>query len=138
MQVRLAPSVAAKVEGIRQLLDYFKLSDTVNLLLDAIKHQWDLKLSNLSHIETNQTRVRLDKRHLTWLSQYGSQRGINLASATNLLISEYLAGNITSVQTPRVKPVIPEPELRTQITPTEQTQPINKPKGQALMRSLKL
>ncbi|MBU7584454.1 MAG: hypothetical protein KAF91_16325 [Nostoc sp. TH1S01] len=138
MQVRLAALVAAKVEGIRQSLDYSKLSDTVNLLLDAIKYKWDLKLSDLSQIETNETRVRLDKRHLDWLSQYGSQRGINIASATNLLISEYLAGNVSSFQTPVYKSVIQQPQIQTEITPIEQTQAIEKPKGQALMRSLKL
>lgn len=138
MQVRLAALVAAKVEGIRIALDYSKLSDTVNLLLDAIKHKWDLKLTNLSQIETSETRVRLDKRHHDWLSQYGSQRGINIASATNLLISEYLAGNVSSFQTPLTKSVIQQPEIQTEIAPIEQTQPIEKPKGQALMRSLKL
>ncbi|MBD2498449.1 hypothetical protein [Nostoc sp. FACHB-280] len=138
MQVRLAALVAAKVEGIRIALDYLKLSDTVNLLLDAIKHQWDLKLSSLSQIETNETRVRLDKRHLDWLSQYGLERGINIASATNLLISEYLAGNVSSFQTPLTKTVIQQPENPQEITPIEQTQTIDKPKGQALMRSLKL
>ncbi|MBD2415327.1 hypothetical protein FACHB389_17805 [Nostoc calcicola FACHB-389] len=138
MQVRLATQVAAKVEGIRISLDYSKLSDTVNLLLDAIKYQWDLKLSDLSQIETTETRVRLDKRHLDWLSQYGLSRGINIASATNLLISEYLAGNVTSFQTPLTKTVIQQPQIQTEITPIEPTQPIDKPKGQALMRSLKL
>jgi hypothetical protein len=138
MQVRLATQVAAKVEGIRIALNYSKLSDIVNLLLDAIKHQWDLKLSNLSQIETNETRVRLDKRHYDWLSQYGLERGINIASVTNLLISEYLAGNITSIQTHLTKPVNQQPEIEKEVTPSEQTQPIDKPKGQALMRSLKL
>lgn len=138
MQVRLAALVAAKVEGIRQSLNYSKLSDTVNLLLDAIKHQWDLKLTDLSQIETSETRVRLNKRHHDWLSQYGSQRGINIASATNLLISEYLAGNVGSVQTPQTKSVNQQPQIQAEITPIEQTRPIEKPKGQALMRSLKL
>jgi hypothetical protein len=138
MQVRLAALVAAKVEGIRIALDYSKLSDTVNLLLDAIKHKWDLKLTNLSQIETSETRVRLDKRHHDWLSQYGLSRGINIASATNLLISEYLAGNVTSFQTPLTKLLNQQPEIPKDITPTEQIQPIEKPKGQALMRSLKL
>ncbi|WP_414755893.1 hypothetical protein [Anabaena sp. CCY 9910] len=138
MQVRLAPSVAAKVEGIRQSLEYLKLSDTVNLLLDAIRHKWDLKISSLSQIETNETRVRLDKRHHDWLSQYSSQRGINIASATNLLISEYLAGNVSSFQTPLTKSVNQQPQIQTEIAPIEQIQPIEKPKGQALMRSLKL
>ncbi|MBE9211032.1 hypothetical protein IQ244_32010 [Nostoc sp. LEGE 06077] len=138
MQVRLAAIVAAKVEGIRISLDYLKLSDTVNLLLDAIKHKWDLKLTNLSQIETSETRVRLDKRHYAWLSQYGLERGINIASATNLLISEYLAGNVSSFQTPLTKTVIQQSEIQTEVTPIEQTQTIDKPKGQALMRSLKL
>ncbi|WP_263432627.1 hypothetical protein [Nostoc sp. MS1] len=35
-------------------------------------------------------------------------------------------------------PVTVEPEKLTQVTTTESTQPIEKPKGQALMRSLKL
>ncbi|MBD2168912.1 hypothetical protein H6G04_31545 [Calothrix membranacea FACHB-236] len=138
MQVRLAAIVAAKVEGIRLRLDYLKLSDTVNLLLDAIKHKWDLKLTNLSQIETKEARVRLDKRHYEWLSQYGLSRGINIASATNLLISEYLAGNTTSIQTPLTKPVNQQLEIQTEVTPIEQIQPIEKPKGQTLMRSLKL
>ncbi|MBD2450531.1 hypothetical protein H6G76_25930 [Nostoc sp. FACHB-152] len=138
MQVRLAALVAAKVEGIRIALNYSKLSDTVNLLLDGIKHKWDLKLSDLSQIETSETRVRLDKRHLDWLSQYGSQRGINIASATNLLISEYLAGNVNRFQTPVSKPVLQQPQIQTEITTIEQTQTIDKPKGQTLMRSLKL
>src|SRR5689334_21070684 len=129
MQVRLAALVAAKVEGIRISLNYLKLSDTVNLLLDAIKHKWDLKLSNLSQIEITETRVRLDKRHYVWLSQYGLERGINLAAATNLLISEYLAGKLTNVQPPLIKPVNQQPEISTQITPIEQTQSIEKPKG---------
>ncbi|MBD2254749.1 hypothetical protein [Nostoc parmelioides] len=138
MQVRLAPSVAAKVEGIRQSLEYLKLSDTVNLLLDAIRHKWDLKISSLSQIETKETRVRLDKRHHDWLSQYGSERGINIASATNLLISEYLAGNVSSFQTPLTNSVNQQPQNQIEIAPIEQIQPIEKPKGQALMRSLKL
>jgi hypothetical protein len=138
MQVRLAPSVAAKVEGIRQSLEYLKLSDTVNLLLDAIRHKWDLKIFSLSQIETDQTRVRLDKRHYDWLSQYGLERGINIACVTNLLISEYLAGNTTSLKISFPTPVTVEPEKLTQVTTTESTQPIEKPKGQALMRSLKL
>ncbi|MBD2358749.1 hypothetical protein H6G41_29840 [Tolypothrix sp. FACHB-123] len=138
MQVRLAAIVAAKVEGIRLRFDYLKLSDTVNLLLDAIKHKWDLKLTNLSQIETKEARVRLDKRHYEWLSQYGLSRGINIASATNLLISEYLAGNTTSIQTPLTKPVNQQPEIQTEVTSIEQIQPIEKPKGQTLMRSLKL
>jgi hypothetical protein len=138
MQVRLAAVVAAKVEGIRQSLDYSKLSDTVNLLLDAIKYKWDLKLTNLSQIETSETRVRLDKRHLDWLSQYGLERGINIACVTNLLISEYLAGNVNSFQTALANSVNQQPEMPKEITPIEQTRPIEKPKGQALMRSLKL
>jgi hypothetical protein len=138
MQVRLAALVAAKVEGIRLSLNYSKLSDTVNLLLDAIKHKWDLKLSNLSQIETSETRVRLDKRHHDWLSQYGLERGINIASATNLLISEYLAVNVSSFQTPLTNSVNQQPQIQTEIAPIEQTQAIDKPKGQALMRSLKL
>jgi hypothetical protein len=138
MQVRLAPSVAAKVEGIRQSLEYLKLSDTVNLLLDAIKHKWDLKISSLSQIETTETRVRLSKHHYDWLSQYGLERGINIACVTNLLISEYLAGNTTSMKVPLSKPVTVEPEIQKEVTTTEPIQPIEKPKGQALMRSLKL
>jgi hypothetical protein len=138
MQVRLAALVAAKVEGIRQSLNYSKLSDTVNLLLDAIKHQWDLKLSDLSQIETTETRVRLDKRHLDWLSQYGLERGIPIACVTNLLISEYLAGNVSSFQTPLTNPVLQQPEIPQEVTTTEQTQLIEKPKGSALIRSLKL
>ncbi|AFY45478.1 hypothetical protein [Nostoc sp. PCC 7107] len=141
MQVRLAAKVAAKVEGIRQLLHYQTLTDTVNLLLDAIKHQWDLKLTNLSQIETKDTRVRLDNRHLSWLSQYGEERGINIASVTNLLISEYLSGKLTQTETRQTtdreadrqqteKPI--HQPLGRQQTATE------KPKGQALMRSLKL
>jgi len=138
MQVRLAALVAAKVEGIRLSLDYSKLSDTVNLLLDAIKHQWDLKLSYQPQTGTINPKVRLDERHKKWVSQYATTRGINATSATNLLISEYLASNVGSFQTPVSKPVIQQPENQTEITPIEQTQPIDKPKGQALMRSLKL
>jgi hypothetical protein len=72
------------------------------------------------------------------LSQYGLERGINIACVTNLLISEYLAGNTTSLKISFPKPVTVEPEKLTQVTTTESTQPIEKPKGQALMRSLKL
>jgi hypothetical protein len=82
--------------------------------------------------------VRLDKRHYDWLSQYGLERGINIACVTNLLISEYLAGNTTSMKIPLSKPVTVEPEGERIVTTTEPIQPIEKPKGQALMRSLKL
>lgn len=141
MQVRLAPTVACKVEGIRQLLDYPKLSDCVNLILDAIKHQWDLKLVSLSQVETNETRVRLDKRHLSWLSQYGDERGINIASVTNLLISEYLSGKLSHTNVGQTADR--EPDRQQTETPIQQplSRPqtaTEKPKGQALLRSLKL
>ena len=102
MQIRLAAQVASKVEGIRQSLNYSKLSDIVNLLLDAIRHQWNLNLSYQPKIEANNLKVRLNKRHQLWVSQYAIERGINVTSATNLLISEYLAGNTInfSPQTP--------------------------------------
>jgi hypothetical protein len=141
MQVRLAPTVAAKVEGVRVKLNYFKLSDCVNLILDAIKHQWDLKLDSLSQFETSETRVRLDKRHLSWLSQYGDERGINIASVTNLLVSEYLSGKLSQTEIRQ----IPDREPDRQQTQTTIQQPLSrpqatseKPKGQALLRSLKL
>jgi hypothetical protein len=106
--------------------------------LDAIRHKWDLKISSLSQIETNETRVRLDKRHYEWLSQYGLERGINIACVTNLLISEYLAGNTTSLKISPSLSVTVEPERERQVSTNEPIQPIDKPKGQALMRSLKL
>lgn len=116
MQIRLAAQVASKVEGIRQSLNYSKLSDIVNLLLDAIRHQWNLNLSYQPKIEANNLKVRLNKRHQLWVSQYAIERGINVTSATNLLISEYLAGNTinSSPQTPinvteSVKPTPQEP-----------------------------
>ncbi|ALF52806.1 hypothetical protein ACX27_07925 [Nostoc piscinale CENA21] len=137
MQVRLAATVAAKAEGVRQLLNYQTLSDTVNLLLDAIKHQWDLKLTDLSQIETSDTRVRLDKRHLSWLSQYGEERGINIASVTNLLISEHLSGKLTQTAT-RQTTDRPQTEKPTQQPLDRPQTATEKPKGQALMRSLKL
>lgn len=94
MQVRLAPSVASKVEGVRISLEYSKLTYTVNFLLDAIKHKWDLNLDYQPQIGTINPKVRLDERHQSWISQYAIHRGINVTAATNLLISEYLAGNI--------------------------------------------
>ncbi|QLE59878.1 hypothetical protein [Nostoc sp. TCL26-01] len=136
MQVRLAAQVAHKVEGVRLSLNYSKLSDTVNLLLDAIRHQWHLNLSSLPQTEAVNFKVRLDKRHSVWVSQYATERGISVASATNLLISEYLAGNTMNVlpQPPKIEtenlasiPQISQPEQATE-----------KPKGQLLVRSLKL
>jgi len=93
MQVRLAAQVASKVEGVRLCLNYSKLTDTINLLLDAIKFQWHLNLSCLPQSGTINPKVRLDVRHCDWVSQYAVERGISVSSATNLLISEYLAGN---------------------------------------------
>jgi hypothetical protein len=136
MQVRLAAQVAHKVEGVRLSLNYSKLTDTVNLLLDAIRHQWHLNLSCLPQTEAVNFKVRLDKRHTVWVSQYATTRGISVTSATNLLISEYLVGNRTSFL----------PQLPTTVTdnikPVPQASPqepnADKPKGQALVRSLKL
>jgi hypothetical protein len=148
MQVRLAAQVAAKLEGVRQKLNYSKLSDVVNLLLDAIKHQWDLKLVDLSQIETNETRVRLEERHLQWLSQYGDERGINIAAVTNLLISEYLSGKLSQTvldrqqtetrQTADRESDRQNTELSSQKAIDNQQTATEKPKGQALLRNLKL
>ncbi|UYD31090.1 hypothetical protein HGR01_40125 (plasmid) [Tolypothrix sp. PCC 7712] len=136
MQVRLAVQVAAKVEGIRTALNYSKLSDTVNLLLDAIKHQWNLNLAYQPQTGTFQLKVRLDERHIQWVSQYATERGINATSATNLLISEYLTGNSVnfSPQPPAtgVKDSNPIPQA------SNPEPNIEKPKGQTLVRSLKL
>jgi hypothetical protein len=115
---------------------YSKLSDTVNLLLDAIKHQWSLKLSYLPQTGTINPKVRLDERHQTWVSQYATERGISVTSATNLLISEYLAGNTMNVL-PQIQKIETENlGLTPQISPQEQT--TEKLKGQLLVRSLKL
>lgn len=144
MQVRLAAQVAAKVEGVRQKLNYSKLSDAVNLLLDAIKHQWDLKLADLSQIETKKTRVRLEERHLQWLSQYGVERGINIAAVTNLLISEYLSGKLSNTELDRQQTETRQTEdrqnteLSSQKAIDSQQTGTEKPKGQALVRNLKL
>lgn len=135
MQVRLAAKVAAKVEGIRQLLNYQTSSDTVNLLLDAIKHQWDLKLTNLSQIETKDVRVRLATRNIEWMSQYGDERGIDVTAVTNLLISEYLADSRQTVGREVDRPQTEKPTQQPLDRPQTATE---KPKGQALMRSLKL
>ncbi len=136
MQVRLAPSVAAKVEGIRQSLEYLKLSDTVNLLLDAIRHKWKLNLAYQPQTGTVKPKVRLDERHVEWMSQYAIERGINATSATNLLISEYLAGNSVSFLT---QPQASLTKDSNSIPPESKPESdIEKPKGQTLVRSLKL
>ncbi|MBD2680915.1 MULTISPECIES: hypothetical protein [Nostoc] len=136
MQVRLAAQVASKVEGVRLSLNYSKLTDTVNLLLDAIKHQWHLKLSCLPQTGTINPKVRLDERHQAWVSQYAIERGISVTSATNLLISEYLAGNTMNVLPQPQKIETENLALTPQISPQEQT--TEKLKGQLLVRSLKL
>ncbi|MEA5504846.1 hypothetical protein VB735_17380 [Halotia wernerae UHCC 0503] len=136
MQIRLAAQVASKVEGVRLSLNYSKLSDTVNLLLDAIRHEWDLKIVNLSFFETEETRVRLDQRHYEWLSQYGESRGINIVCVTNLLISEYLLGNQMKELPQKQEVVVNEPDLIPQAQKTKT--PDSKPKGQQLIRGLKL
>ncbi|MBD2533187.1 hypothetical protein H6G97_27890 [Nostoc flagelliforme FACHB-838] len=136
MQIRLAPPVASKVEGIRLSLGYSKLSETVNLLMDAIRHQWSLNLTYLSQGVTTDARVRLDKRHLVWLSQYGAERGINIASVTNLLISEYLAGNTVSLSPHKPDTVISKSSPVQETQKQEITEP--KLKGQQLIRGLKL
>ncbi|MBD2303595.1 hypothetical protein [Nostoc sp. FACHB-190] len=136
MQVRLAALVAAKVEGIRLSLNYSKLSDTVNLLLDAILHQWNLNLSYQPQNGTVNLKVRLDERHQTWVSQYAIERGINATSATNLLISEYLKGNSVNFSPQPQATMANDSNL---IPPlSKQESDAEKPKGSALIRSLKL
>jgi hypothetical protein len=136
MQVRLAASVTAKVEGIRIALNYSKLSDTVNLLLDAIKHQWKLNLAYQPQTGTVKPKVRLDERHVEWVSQYATDRGINATSATNLLISEYLTGN--SVSFSPQPPTTVAKDSNSIPQQSKQESDVEKPKGQALVRSLKL
>ncbi|BCL40267.1 hypothetical protein [Nostoc sp. MS1] len=134
MQVRLAPSVTAKVEGIRIALNYSKLSDTVNLLLDAIKHQWKLNLAYQPQTGTVKPKVRLDERHVEWVSQYATERGINATSATNLLISEYLTGN--SVNFSPQPPTTVAKDSNSIPQQSKQEPDVEKPKGQALVRVL--
>ncbi|MBD2302263.1 hypothetical protein [Nostoc sp. FACHB-190] len=136
MQVRLADQVASKVEGVRLSLNYSKLSDTVNLLLDAIRHQWHLKLSSLPQTGTINPKVRLNERHQAWVSQYATERGISVASATNLLISEYLAGNTINVLPQASKNPVENLTPTPQLSPPEPT--TEKLKGQTLIRNLKL
>jgi hypothetical protein len=136
MQVRLAAQVAHKVEGVRLSLNYSKLTDTVNLLLDAIRHQWHLNLSPLPQTGTVNPKVRLDKRHRGWVSQYATERGISVASATNLLISEYLAGNRINVLPQSPNNVAENLASTPQVSLPEPT--TEKPKGQSLLRNLKL
>lgn len=136
MQIRLAAQVASKVEGIRLSLAYSKLSDTVNMLLDAVKHQWTLNLSYLPQSGAVSQKVRLDERHHVWMSQYAAQRGINTTSATNLLISEYLAGNTVSLSPHKSETVVSKSSPVQEIQKQEITEP--KPKGQQLIRGLKL
>ncbi|MHC5861662.1 hypothetical protein [Nostoc sp.] len=136
MQIRLAAQVASKVEGIRQSLEYSKLSDTVNVLLDAVRQRWTLKLSYLPQSGAVSQKVRLDKRHHVWVSRYATDRGINATSATNLLISEYLAGNTVTLSPDKQEVAFVEPSLIPQAQKPETTD--SKPKGQQLIRGLKL
>jgi hypothetical protein len=126
MQIRLAAQVAY----------YSKLSDTVNLLLDAVRHRWTLCLSYLPQEEATSQKVRLDERHLVWVSQYAALRGINATCATNLLISEYLAGNQMKELPQKQEVVVNEPDLIRELQKPET--PDSKPKGQQLIRGLKL
>ncbi|MBD2508999.1 hypothetical protein H6G91_17180 [Nostoc muscorum FACHB-395] len=144
MRVRLAAQVAAKVEGIKALLSYPSLSDTTNLLLDAIRGQWCLNLANLSQIGTEETRIRLADRHRDWITQYGHDRGINVSAVVNLVLSEYLSG--LNVQIKPIAPITTPPSLSQTQTPSITTQPVQdtqqdtqpKPKGKALLGGLRL
>jgi hypothetical protein len=136
MQVRLAAQVASKVEGVRLSLNYPKLSDTVNLLLDAIRHRWNLNLSYLPQTEATNSKVRLDERHKDWVSQYATERGISVTSATNLLISEYFGGNVMNFS-PQAQANLTS-AIKQSPEPPKQEPNAEKPKGQTLIRNLKL
>lgn len=148
MRVRLAPQIAAKVEGARVEFKYPNLSTTANLLLDAITRNWDLKLGDTASPPVDETRIQLDARHIDWLTEYGTERGLNTAAATNLVISDYFRNGLQGTAT-IINPEKPEKELSVQkmvevVPQQEETKqitsepPQEKPRGSELMKGLKL
>ncbi|OKH56263.1 hypothetical protein NIES2101_00315 [Calothrix sp. HK-06] len=142
MRLSLADSVINTLEGLRHNLDYDSLSETVNLVLDAIKFNWDFKLNELDSVSQSWTptvqkkqKVSIAQRHQSWLSSYGTQRGLNVQNAANLVLSEYFLGKKATVE--QNKPVAVSPVQE----PTKIEQkviPVDKPKGATLMKGLKL
>jgi hypothetical protein len=128
MEVRLSKQVAASLVGVQAALEYPSPKEVVTLILDARRFGWDLKLSAISQ-PASSIRLRLNKRHEGWVKDFAHLRGISASSAINLIVSEYLAG-IKSIEWEGAPPT-------TQISTHKPFEATDKPKGAALLSSLK-
>lgn len=142
MRVALADSVTETLEGLRHQLDYDSLTEVANVVLDAIKYKWDLKLSFLDSEKQSWTptvqkgqKVSIAQRHQSWLANYGTQRGLKVQNTVNLVLSEYFLGKQATIESEKpvtVQTVQEPPKVKQKITS------VDKPKGAKLMEGFKL